>query len=118
MGIYFLCAAVLIRTCIDLSFKLSVNQLHIDSMDRFFENAKQVLGSYFLWIGIGLSLVNMVVWSLCLSKFELSYAYPLYSISYVFIILAGKLFFKEHLDRNKIIGMLFIITGAVLLVFI
>lgn len=65
-----------------------------------------------LWLGLVLSGVNMLAWTSTLESFDLSYAYPFLSVSYVTIIFSGWVFFNETLDRNKLIGVFFISLGA------
>ena len=106
---------IIVRTCTDICFKMAVNHLQFSSVASIKESLKKMLGNYFLWLGLFFGLANLVAWSFSLQDFDLSYAYPFLSVSYITIILAGKVLFKEHLDRNKIIGIVFISLGAVVL---
>ena len=99
---------IIVRTCTDICFKMAVNHLQFSSVASIKESLKKMLGNYFLWLGLFFGLANLVAWSFSLQDFDLSYAYPFLSVSYITIILAGKVLFKEHLDRNKIIGIVFI----------
>jgi multidrug transporter EmrE-like cation transporter len=106
---------IIIRTLGDVSFKAAVHKLDFNSISDFKGNLKKMITSPFLWMGFGFGLANMVAWGMSLEDFDLSYAYPFLSISYVTIILTGTLLFKETLDKNKIIGILFIVAGALTL---
>jgi len=108
---------ILIRTCADLSFKMSVLHLEFKNFKSLILNFFKMLKNPFIFLGLFLSLLNLCLWSLLLVKFDLNYAYPFTSASYILIILAGKLFFKEHLDRMKISGIVCIALGATLLIF-
>jgi multidrug transporter EmrE-like cation transporter len=110
-----LLTTIILRTLTDVSFKLSVNDLKFDSMKSILPNLKKIFCSLFLWAGIIFGTLNAAIWSLCLTHFDLSYAYPFMSIAFVSIILCGKLFFKEHLDAYKLWGIGFIILGAIIL---
>jgi multidrug transporter EmrE-like cation transporter len=112
---YLLFATVLFRTCTDLCFKASVNKLHFHSISCLIKNIPKLIVTPFLWVAFILALINISLWSLSLCYFDLNYAYPFTSMSYVLIMIAGKIFFKEKLDKNKIIGIVFIAIGALFL---
>lgn len=109
-------ATILIRTCSDLSFKLGVNHLKFPDIQSFIPNLFKMMLNPFIWIGGILAVSNVCIWSLSLVKFDLNFAYPFTSISYILIILAGKIFYKEHLDLKKILGISLIGLGAIFLV--
>ena len=54
-------------------------------------------------------------WMVALSRFEISYAYPFMSISFVLVFLLGALLFKEPLTVAKVAGMTLIAVGIVVL---
>jgi len=107
--------AVVVRTITDVCFKAAVHRLDFDSFLGIFGNLKKMIVNPFIWVGCFLGILNMVVWTSSLEDFDLSYAYPFLSISYVMIILAGRLFFGETLDKFKLIGIVFISLGAITL---
>ncbi|MGE4170488.1 MAG: EamA family transporter [Candidatus Margulisiibacteriota bacterium] len=107
-----LLVVIFLRTCTDLSFKAGVNQLDFDSLGSFGPNVKRMLVNPFVWSGLLFGLMNMLFWAVSLSSFDLSYAYPFLSIVYIVMMIAGKLLFGEHIDRYKLIGLLFIVAGA------
>jgi multidrug transporter EmrE-like cation transporter len=54
-------------------------------------------------------------WIAALSKFELSYAYPFMSLSFVFVVALSMLLFGEHFNAYKLFGVAAICFGLVLL---
>ncbi|WP_366922052.1 EamA family transporter [Metallumcola ferriviriculae] len=56
--------------------------------------------------------ISAVLWLAVLSKTELSYAYPLVSLNYVFILLLSAWLFKEHISLFRVTGLLFILAGV------
>jgi multidrug transporter EmrE-like cation transporter len=104
---------ILLRAVSDLCLKAAVHKnfklnTPFDLIIHFFK----FITNPFIWLGFFIAIFNLGLWALNLCHFSLNYAYPFNSISYILIILAGKLFFKEHLDKNKIIGIIFIIIGV------
>ena len=69
-----------------------------------------------LWIAFVASGVNFWLWLKVLSYYDLSFAYPLFGICFALIMVSGKLFFGETLDRNKIIGIGFILLSSLVLI--
>ena len=72
----------------------------------------------FSWqlLASGLSMVvASFIWFYILKHYELSLAYPLISISYIFGTLAAIFFFYETVPFTRWIGVLLIMGGVVLL---
>lgn len=56
-----------------------------------------------------------LTWMLALSKFELSYAYPFMSITFVVVTVLGYFFLQESLTSSQLVGLLFIIAGIIII---
>jgi multidrug transporter EmrE-like cation transporter len=54
-------------------------------------------------------------WMLVLKGMEVSKAYPLQSLGYVFVMVAGYLLFKEPLTAGKLTGIGVIVGGVIIL---
>lgn len=74
-----------------------------------------LLGNYPLVAGYGLSACNALLLILALRDGELSVLYPIYSVSYVWVILLSMYFFHDHLNVWKSAGVLLIMGGVTLL---
>ena len=74
------------------------------------------LGGLFLDIGIlsGLAaaLVASMCWMVAMTKFQLSYAYPFMSLSFVAVLFLSAMFFKEPLSLAKVGGVALIVVGT------
>ena len=106
---------ILVRTITDLSFKGAVNHIHFNKETPLMNNIKKIAKNPLIYLGFAMGLTNVVLWIDCLKTYDLSYAYPFLSISYITIIIAGKFLFHEHIGLNKAIGIGFITCGAALL---
>lgn len=62
-----------------------------------------------------LYVIATVLWILILKGGELSRVYPMQSLSYIFGALAGIFLFGESITLGKIIGLIFICSGAVII---
>ena len=69
------------------------------------------------WIFGGLTLygISVILWILALSRVEVSYAYPMLSIGYVLVTIAGWAFFNESISLTKIAGIAVIMLGVILI---
>lgn len=56
-----------------------------------------------------------LLWMYIVKKYPLSMAYPMVSLSYVFGLLAAIIFFHEHVDLTKWIGVALIVGGCCLI---
>lgn len=56
-----------------------------------------------------------VAWMMTLTKFDISYAYPFTSLSFVIMLVLGVIIFGEPINMNKIGGTLLVIVGLIVL---
>jgi uncharacterized membrane protein len=98
-------------------FKHGVNGIdmeHISGVKNYLRFIRQVLATPQIWLGLLVVSCGMGVWLLVLAHAELSMAFPLDSIQYVIILFSSYVFLGERINRDRIIGTLFIIAGIVL----
>ena len=73
------------------------------------------LGSIILTPAISLGFmffgISSILWLVVISRWELSYAYPLVSLGYVIAILYGTFLLDENLSLAKILGSCLILAG-------
>lgn len=69
------------------------------------------------WIvaGILLYVLGTAVWLILLTKVDVSYAYPMLSLGYVFVLFFSALFLHEPLTALKILGTILIVAGVALI---
>jgi len=73
-----------------------------------FTNLYVLIG--FLSLGLG-----AVIWLDVLARRDVSYAYPMSSLGYVIVVLAGAYLFGETIFLNRWIGIVLIVMGVILL---
>ena len=99
-----------------LILKWRINQLDPIPTDFL----KQII--YFLGLFLDPSILSCffagflasLTWMATLSKFELSYAYPFMSLSFVLVLLFSGIFFKESISMDRIIGVALIFAGTLI----
>ena len=77
-----------------------------DSLKRMFMNTYVIFG--FLIYG-----VSNLFWIVILNKLELSFAYPIVSLSYFFVALLSKVFFNEEVSTRRWLSIFVIILGVI-----
>lgn len=68
----------------------------------------------FIFAGLAIYVVSTILWFYILSNAELSTAYPMQSLCYIFAAIVGFVLFKENISLIKWMGLLFITAGAFL----
>lgn len=65
-------------------------------------------------IGLAIYMAGTVFWLTALSRVELSFAYPFASLSYVLMLAAAWILFKENITVTRLIGTAVIVIGVLL----
>ena len=64
--------------------------------------------------GIGLYAMSMITWLLLISRVDLSFAYPMLGLSYVFVAFSSWLILGETLSPTRWLGTFVIVLGVAL----
>jgi multidrug transporter EmrE-like cation transporter len=59
------------------------------------------------------ALLASVTWAAALTRFELSFAYPFMSLSFVLVLLLSVVFLSEALTLSKAVGVALIVAGLI-----
>jgi drug/metabolite transporter (DMT)-like permease len=67
------------------------------------------------WIlgGIGAGFFAFLCWMAAMTKFELSYAYPFMSLSFLLVLILSVVLFREALTIPKVVGVAFVMIGII-----
>ncbi|MFT4967595.1 MAG: putative membrane protein [Candidatus Deianiraeaceae bacterium] len=79
---------------------------------NFFEHLLLFITNKFLFIGLVLYGISTIIYVTTLQKIDLSLAYPVISISYVFVVLLAYFFLGESLSMYKVLGIMLITIGV------
>jgi drug/metabolite transporter (DMT)-like permease len=68
------------------------------------------------WVITGLlaAFLAFLSWTVALSKFDLSYAYPFTVISFILVLALSVVFFHEAITPLKVIGAVLIVAGLII----
>ena len=108
---------VLLNAIAQLALKAGVRDLGPIglSMDQVVPTSLRLMGEPYLWTGLSLYAISVVVWILALSRVEVSIAYPMLSLGYVVNAFAAYWLFGEVLTPMRLAGIAIIIVGVYVL---
>ena len=66
-------------------------------------------------IGFACFGISAVLWLVVVSRMEVSYAYPLVSISYIIVLVVSYFWFGEQVTVGRVVGVLLICSGVVVI---
>jgi drug/metabolite transporter (DMT)-like permease len=69
----------------------------------------------FVVIGLGIYVMGTVFWLTALSRVDLSFAYPFASLSYIIMLVASLVLFKENITFMRLAGTLVVGLGVLLI---
>ena len=73
------------------------------------------LANPYIWSALVLYGISTVLWLYCLSKVELSFAYPMVALGYVLVCVFSVLLFKETVSGLRIAGLCVIVAGVIMI---
>lgn len=108
--------AITIAVTGQISLKTGMNEvgrIEVSTQTNYIEKAKTVASKPIIWAGLMLYGLGAIVWLVVLSRVDLSFAYPMLSISYVLVVIISVLKFGENVSLSRIIGTLLICAGVI-----
>ncbi|HEY7839815.1 MAG TPA: EamA family transporter [Terriglobales bacterium] len=112
--------AVAMEVAGQLLYKSGINNMHGFQGSPFevvplIKFAGEALTNWRVLAGIGVYCVQAGVWWGVLSRADLSYAFPLTSMSYVLLLVASRAFFGEHISITRWMGATAVVFGVYLI---
>ena len=103
-------------TVSQLSMKLAINHLdvQVSSWKKAINFILQLLRMPRLWVSLIFSTASLSVWLFVLSKADLSLAYSIDSLRYIFITIASLIFLKERIGAMRWLGIVSVVFGIIL----
>jgi multidrug transporter EmrE-like cation transporter len=68
----------------------------------------------YVLLGLGCYVVSTGFWLLVISRWNLSYAYPMIAVGYIGVVFLSRLIFKEQVTPPQWVGIVLMIGGLVL----
>ena len=83
--------------------------------ETILSNIFRIAFSWYIILGLALYVVATVVFLFLLNEYPISLVVPLSSISFIFSMIAGSLFFNESINLQNWLGALVILFGVYLI---
>lgn len=74
-----------------------------------------ILLQRYILLGVVLQVLALVIWLYVLRRIDVSIAYPLVSLGFVYVAVFGVLVYKESFNFYNGVGLLLIVSGVVVL---
>lgn len=110
----YILATIILTIYGQIVLKVRMSRLSLSGMD-FLEKVIHVLSSLLdPWIisGFTAAFCASITWMIALSKIDLSSAYPMMSLSFVFVSLISFFFLGEEWTYIKVAGLALIVIGS------
>lgn len=70
-----------------------------------------------VWISLLFSIISLCIWLFVLSRADLSFAFSVDSMHYIFIAVASRFILKEKVGFKRWVGIIFIVIGIAVISF-
>ena len=91
----------------------------LDIPSGLFEKAtylvKLIITDPFIFSGFSSAFIASIFWMAAMSKFNISFAYPFMSLSFVLVMLGAYFMFGEPLNFYKVLGTSVVIVGLIII---
>lgn len=114
-NIYIILLTILFNSLSQILLKVGAQKIGSGYTPNSLQNILAVLVSPAIFFGLILYIASFALWILVLSKVEVSVAYPMLSIGYIFVALLAFFYLNEPLTLNKIFSISLIIIGVIML---
>lgn len=113
--IYLILASVFLSSLGQILVKYGAGNLDLNFATGAISSIIEILKNVPVMAGIITYGLSFLLWIKVLSKVELSYAYPMVSLGYVLVMIFSYFVFKENITFIRVLGVVFIITGVILI---
>ena len=112
-NLIYLSISLFLAVAGQISIKNGLNQIGAINTMSFLRFLIRSFTSYWVLIGLALYVISTITWLMLLSRVNLSFAYPLISISYILILIFSAVFLHESIGILKILGVVLICLGII-----
>ena len=115
--ILILCSVVL-GSLGQITLKVAMNrigELSVQSLSQLFGVVAKLATTPLVIFGLALYGIAAVMWLMVLSKADLSFAYPMYSLSFVVVVFLSTVFLGESVSLVRWLGVGIICLGVILI---
>jgi drug/metabolite transporter (DMT)-like permease len=108
----FVCVTMLVAGQVLVKQGLNLKGGFQLSLSSFWPEFTKLITSGYIWLGALVTMSSGLLWMDVLSKKDLSFVYPLISLTYVLSLAASALVFREHISPLRWLGVVAICLGV------
>lgn len=111
---------VIVALCFNITAQLILRKgmMNIDINVISFSKLIEIVSSFYIWLGLFFYGISFVLYLYILSKFEVSFIYPIIvSLGLILLLTFSVLFLDEVFTANKLLGVLLISAGIIIITF-
>ncbi len=98
-----------------ISLRYGMRTININRNSNFLDKVLEISGNRYVWQGLLLYGVGFTLYLYILSKFDVSYIYPIITASiFILLITFSSLILNEPITVKKVIGITIIIVGIII----
>ena len=111
-----LVVSILVSVIAQFSLKYGMKKANIQSFtqEHPIEIFRRMFINFFVAMGFFFYGISLLLWLVILSGLDLSYAYPMVSLSYFFVAFGSRVIFKERVSMGRWLSIFVIVFGVVL----
>lgn len=114
--IFLITLTAICDTISQLFLKSTINSinLQVNNIGKIIKLIIRIMGIPRVWIGFFFSTLSLLIWLFALTKSELSFAFSIDSMHYIFIAFGSLLVLKEKIGSLRWVGIISIVVGIAL----
>ncbi len=107
--------AILSNVSAQISLRFGMKKIVISRNTNFFNTLNIVFKNKYIWLGLFLYGIGFTLYLYILSKFEVSYIYPIITASiFILLLTFSSLLLNEQITVKKTLGIIVIIIGIII----
>jgi len=107
----FLVIAIALGAFGQVALKQGMSKVSLGSGAGMAVGVFRAIFTPYVFLGFLLYAISSCFWLVVISKWNLSYAYPMIAIGYVGVVFLSRIFFKEHVTPMQWVGIVLMCGG-------
>jgi len=112
----YIVLSVFLSALAQISLKIGMSKYKVvaEDVETIIHKIWLIVTNYYVWAGLSLYVLGMVVWLAVLIHIDVSKAYPFVGLGFIFTMLLAYFILGEQISLIRILGVIQIIIGVVL----
>jgi len=113
----YILTSIFLSALAQITLKMGMSKYKIVSeySETIFQKIGLIATNYYVWAGLSLYVLGMVVWLVVLVHIDVSKAYPFVGVGFIFTMILAYFILGEEISLIRMIGVAQIIIGVILI---